>query len=208
MSVIRDDMLEALKSFSSPEEAKAHFDRWAPHYDADFLERFGYIAPSIVANAFTKDQVPRSCSILEAGCGTGLIGEELKKRGYLNLYGADFSDAMRAEAEKKNTYRRLIAADFTKRTSILDGVYDVVLAADCFGPGQCGPTHLPVLIRLVRRGGQIYILVETEFFERAKFADAIAGLEKQKQWNVVRILSASVMKLSVRTIKIIVAERS
>lgn len=202
-----DGMMAALQNLSSPEEARAHFDQWAPSYDTDITEACGYIGPNLIANAFGKDQISRSVSILDVGCGTGLIGEELKKRGYLSLYGADFSEAMRQEAEKKDVYRRLIAADFSKRTNILDGVYDLVIAVDCFGRGQMTADSFNELIRLVRRGGQIYALVESAFFEAGNFPAAIADLERRDRWTIDRITSANMMKNTVRQAKLIVAKR-
>lgn len=207
MPIAVDGMMAGLRALKTPPEIKAHYDQWAPAYDTDLTETYGYIGPSIIANAFGKDQIPRAYSILDAGCGTGLVGEELKKRGFPNLYGADFSENMRKEAEKKDAYRRLIAADFSKKTNILDGVYDAVIAVDCFGQGQFSAASFNELIRLVRRGGQIYALVEAEYFEEANFPAAIADLERRERWTVDRITSANIMKNAVRQAKLIVAKR-
>lgn len=207
MPVASGDMLAALENLGTQAEVKQHYDQWAATYDQDMQHIHGYIAPSLIANAFGKDQVSHSCSILDVGCGTGLIGGELKKRGFLNLYGSDFSDGMIAAAEAKSAYRRLIPADFSKRTSILDGVYDIVVAVDCFGPGQCGVNTLGELIRLVPRQGQIYMMIEEEFFEKSDFSSAISGLEAHARWKINRIQSANIMKLTVRTVKLVVASR-
>lgn len=207
MAAARDGMMAGLRGLVSSADAKSHYDNWAPRYDQDLTENYGYIAPSLIANALSKDQVSKEQSILDAGCGTGLVGAELKKRGYINLYGADFSDGMRAIAETKSVYRRLISADFSKRTTILDGVYDTLVAADTFGPGQFSTPSLDELIRLIRRGGYIYALVEAEFFESAKFTSVIADLEHRGRWSVARVLSVNLMKNAVRSAKLIVAQR-
>lgn len=201
-------MIEGLANLRSSAETKAHYDRWALSYDRHFILDFGYIGPIVIANALTRDQIPRMASILDAGCGTGLIGEELKKRGYSTLYGADISERMRAEAEKKLIYRRIIAADFSKETTILDGVYDVVVAVDTFGPGQFSTQSLSELARVVRRGGYIYLLIENSVFEAQNFEHAITELEQRGRWIVDRVISANAMKNSVRATKLIVAKRS
>ena len=36
----------------------------------------------------------KNFKILDAGCGTGLVGIELKKYGYSNIEGVDFSQSM------------------------------------------------------------------------------------------------------------------
>lgn len=200
--------MAGLRDLKSSAEAKAHYDKWADTYDRDLIDTYGYIGPTVIANALTRDQTSRSASILDAGCGTGLIGEELKKRGFMTIYGADISDNMRAEAEKKEAYRRLIAADFSKQTNILDGVYDIIVAADTFGPGQFTPDSLPELIRLVRRTGPIYALIEGQYFEAAQFAKSISDLEQNGNWTVDRIMSANVMRNAMRPAKLVVARRS
>lgn len=207
MPVANGEMLAALDNLGTQAEVKQHYDQWSATYDQDMQDIHGYIAPSLIANAFGKDQVSQSCSILDVGCGTGLIGGELKKRGFLNLYGSDFSDGMMAVAETKSVYRRLIPADFSTRTSILDGVYDIVVAIDCFGPGQCGVKTLSELIRLVRRQGQIYMMIEEEIFGKTDFTSAITSLEARAFWKINRIQPANIMKHTVRTVKLVVAER-
>lgn len=202
-----DGMMAGLSELRSSTDTKAYYDLWAPTYDRDLVETYGYIGPAVIANALGRDQIPRSASILDAGCGTGLIGEELKKRGFMTLYGADISDGMRAEAEKKAIYRRLIAADFSKPTRILDGVYDIIISADTFGIGQLTAQSLSELTRLVRRSGHIYALIEGTFFESAQFASAIATLEQSEKWTIDRVMSANVMKNAMRAAKLVVARR-
>lgn len=207
MSKTFDGMMAGLTGLRSSADTIAHYDRWAPTYDRDLIETYGYIGPAVIANALSRDQIARSASILDAGCGTGLIGEELKKRGFLTLYGADISSGMRAEAEKKSVYRRLIAADFSKTTGILDGVYDIVITADTFGPGQFTAQTFSELIRLVRRTGHIYALIEGTYFESQEFAKVISDLEQKEKWTLDRVMSANVMKNAMRAAKLVVARR-
>ena len=44
-------------------------------------------------------------SILDLGCGSGLVGEQLHKRGYQNIDGIDLSAEFLKEAQKKGVYR-------------------------------------------------------------------------------------------------------
>ena len=48
--------------------------------------------------------VPRSARVLDAGAGTGLVGESLKRLGYSNIEALDLSLGMLEEARKKNAY--------------------------------------------------------------------------------------------------------
>ena len=46
-------------------------------------------------------------SIVDLGCGTGLVGEQLYNLGYKNIDGMDLSENMLKDAEEKGIYRYL-----------------------------------------------------------------------------------------------------
>ena len=50
------------------------------------------------------------CLIFDAGCGTGLVGKELKKFGYNNFHGADLSKTL-LDSIPKNLYKKLEKVD-------------------------------------------------------------------------------------------------
>ena len=54
-----------------------------------------------------KKYVPLDGMILDAGAGTGGVGELLHHQGFLNLVGIDISSGMLNEALKKNVYSDL-----------------------------------------------------------------------------------------------------
>lgn len=45
--------------------------------------------------------------VVDFGCGTGLVGEAMKKAGFENVTGIDCSEGMLQIAEKKDVYRSL-----------------------------------------------------------------------------------------------------
>lgn len=49
----------------------------------------------------------REIEICDLGCGTGLVGVELQKAGYVNITGVDCSEGMLHEANKKGAYKKL-----------------------------------------------------------------------------------------------------
>ena len=51
--------------------------------------------------------------IYDAGCGTGLVGVELKKYGFKNFYGADLSQKL-LDLVPKDLYRKLDKIDLNK----------------------------------------------------------------------------------------------
>ena len=85
-----------------PEE---HYDLWAKQYEKELLDDYGYCAHIIGSKAFSTYELRKSCNIIDIGCGTGLVGEELKSSGFLNIWGLDVSSKMIAIAKKKQIYR-------------------------------------------------------------------------------------------------------
>ena len=55
---------------------------------------WNYTAPQETVSVMKKYVFNKNSKILDAGCGTGLVGIELKKYGYTNIEGVDFSQNM------------------------------------------------------------------------------------------------------------------
>lgn len=96
----------------------------------------------------------KNIKILDAGAGTGLIGEMLAKQGYTNVDGLDISQEMLKVAAKKNVYKRLICAPLTEANieDIQTAEYDVVVCAGTIVYGQVKASALDECVRHVRPG--------------------------------------------------------
>ncbi|HBU61781.1 MAG TPA: SAM-dependent methyltransferase, partial [Oceanicaulis sp.] len=77
-----------------PEETRDAYKDWAENYDDDTVEGMGYVAPAVASDKLRALLPDTSIRILDAGCGTGLAGVELNKRGYQNVDGMDLSPDM------------------------------------------------------------------------------------------------------------------
>ena len=62
-------------------DAEKHYDSWAKKYEKELLEDYGYCAHRIGSEAFANYERRKSCEVIDVGCGTGLVGEELKLLG-------------------------------------------------------------------------------------------------------------------------------
>ena len=80
------DRIRWVYSSASNEELRERYDQWASEYDRDLAEVFAWNAPSIAASLLAN-HVDKSARVLDAGAGTGLVGECLVKAGYKNLVG-------------------------------------------------------------------------------------------------------------------------
>lgn len=87
----------------SPGEIEAEFDDISSIYDKK-VETMGYMAPKDSADLLAKYLTNKDAHILDAGCGTGLVGAHLKEHGFTRITGVDISSSSLAEAEKKKAY--------------------------------------------------------------------------------------------------------
>ena len=96
----------------------------------------------------------KDIKILDAGAGTGGIGEMLKARGYTNVDALDISQEMLNLAASKNLYKKLICAPLsdTHMKEIETAEYDVVLCAGVIVYGQVKPGAIEQCARFVKPG--------------------------------------------------------
>ena len=83
-------------------EVEDYYDEWTVEnkYDKDMVD-WKYSGPQETVALFTKHIRSKDIKILDAGCGTGLVGIELKKNGFQNFDGADFSQKMLQEYDER-----------------------------------------------------------------------------------------------------------
>jgi len=134
------------------------YDEWAAKYDADLVEE-GYQAPSLAAPAITSflgAEALRTATVLDAGCGTGLVGQLLARDyGASTVDGVDLSPGMLEVARKTGVYRHLEAADLSEPMAQRDASYDVVVCVGTLTRAHLGPRVLNEFARIVRGAGSL-----------------------------------------------------
>ena len=114
------------------------YEDWAPTYEKNLQQDYGYIAPRLAAAVFARYCEDKTTRILDLGCGTGLVGEELAAHGYSKLDGLDISPGMLDVARRKQIYDDLIVADMTQPIDLGGRRYGAAIAVGCFGGGHLG----------------------------------------------------------------------
>jgi len=109
------------------------FDHYAERFDAHLQGELAYDAPRGLADLIRQHLAqPASWRVLDLGCGTGLVGEQLHPQ-CSTLVGIDLSARMLAKAEARGGYTRLMQGDLLPAMQAEpSATFDVIVAADVF----------------------------------------------------------------------------
>ncbi len=153
-----DDWVGRVYGAESNEDLKRKYDTWAANYDRD-VESVRYSLPALAAGLFGRYVAPDAGEVLDAGCGTGLLGDPLHLLGYHALTGIDLSLEMLAQAEAREVYSELRAMDLGARLAFPDDRFAASTALGVLTPGHAPPTALDEMLRVTRPGGHLIFTV-------------------------------------------------
>ncbi|MEI8718791.1 MAG: methyltransferase domain-containing protein [Mesorhizobium sp.] len=162
-----------------------HFYReWAISYDLD-VGRDGYCGPKIVAELAGAVQTAylaterADIAILDAGCGTGLLGAELERLGFRLIDGIDLSEEMAERARQTRVYRQVRGGvDLNRPLSDYPSAsYDVSVCCGAFTHGHVRPEGLRELARVTRPNGFVVASTRKSYVEAASFEDEVRRLQ-------------------------------
>ena len=159
------------------------YKNWAKKYEDDVINLAGYVGHLITSELLLSYLRNTQTKILDAGCGTGLVGEILNKNSFQNLIGVDFSQEMLNIAMQKNVYQSLELVDLTKKLDYEDNLFDAVICAGTFTCGHVGPEALREMIRITKRGGYICFTVRKQEWEASPYRQIINDLEESQAWQ-------------------------
>jgi predicted TPR repeat methyltransferase len=181
----------------------ALYGEWATSYNKDVSDVSQvYVAPRLVAQIALRflenGDESGPVSILDAGCGTGLVGQSLSvlskdtSRGLLptiEIDGADLSASMLKVARATGVYRTLTIVDLTQPIDQPDDNYDIVTCCGTFTHGHVGPDPaLRELVRLVNPGGHVVATIVHDIWESG-FSLEVARIEMD---GLAHIVSAEI----------------
>ncbi|MGB3210103.1 MAG: methyltransferase domain-containing protein [Desulforhopalus sp.] len=178
---IHDRVLTA----SNKQELMQAYADWADVYDHDLIDEMGYVAPLIASSLLKENLESNFVNILDAGCGTGLVGACLHKFGFGSIDGLDYSPAMLKRAREKQIYRKLIEADLTAPLNISSNQYDAVICVGTFTCGHVGPEALYELVRVTRPKGHICFTVRDQAWEEDSYHKMIKNMEEKGMWKLL-----------------------
>lgn len=113
---------------ADPAYVVALFDAYAERFD-EHLAALGYSAPASVAQRLAGLLPEGAGTVVDLGCGTGLVGQALG--GFArHLVGVDLSSGMLAEARTRQCYDQLERCELTAFLRDHPGEFDAIVSAD------------------------------------------------------------------------------
>lgn len=155
------------------------YQGWAEAYDSDVTED-GYVAPLMISLLAAQHQDGTGDSrVLDMGCGTGLVGEQLARLAPVaTLVGADLSEEMAEIARRRDCYDE-VAGEIDLNAPLpqdWSGSFDSVICCGTFTNGHVGPERIEPLLQTARPGGLLTLSVRHGFSAERDFAGAVSDL--------------------------------
>jgi predicted TPR repeat methyltransferase len=176
----------ATKAADSQEVAEL-YDSWAEDYERRILS-WGYSTHAVAAWFFGRYVKPEDgAAVLDAGVGTGLMGDILAPLGYRDLLGNDISSNMLELARKKGAYKDLHQMELGKQLDLPTDAFSAVVATGVFTAGHAPPESFDELIRVTRPGGHMIFSVRTDVYEEGGFKEKQEALEREGRWQLLEM---------------------
>jgi ubiquinone/menaquinone biosynthesis C-methylase UbiE len=157
------DQLNRVYGSDSPDSLVDGYDEWAKTYDQD-MGSGGYRHPTICLALLARHAPHGVGPVLDAGAGTGLLGEWLRIVGYKKPVALDPSQGMLDIAQEKKAYDEYHKAFMGQTLPFEDDYFAAAVSAGVFTLGHVGPEGLDDLLRVVRPGGHIVLTVKDKLY--------------------------------------------
>ncbi len=149
-----------------PAVAQAFFDEFASDFEDVLIANLHYKGDELLQSALTAAEIKKKSlsSVLDAGCGTGLLAPILKP--YLKtdgvLTGVDVSGLMLDEARKKAVYTTLVQQDIVSYCLENTEKFDFVACMDVLSYfGSLVPVFKAFANTLTRKGTAVFSVLTT-----------------------------------------------
>ncbi|MGA9276076.1 methyltransferase domain-containing protein [Ilumatobacter sp.] len=168
---------------ADPASVAAMYDDWVvTRYDADLVE-WGYEAPArivaLVVELLDSGDGDGEGSVLDAGCGSGLVGVELNRRGLTGIVGGDFSAASVEVARSRGVYHEVVELDLNAPLAFDDGRFVAVVSVGVFSYLTDSEATIRELLRVVEPGGWVCFTQRTDLWDDRDFSGLLRGLEDE-----------------------------
>ncbi|MFT5224493.1 MAG: putative TPR repeat methyltransferase [Polaribacter sp.] len=179
----RTKQLHKAYQATNPEQTTEVYNDWAKTYEAHMSEA-GYTHPAMVASMFSRHVKSGDQPVLDAGAGTGIMGEILTGLGFSNLTGIDASEQMLARAASDGKYQQLKQCYLGEPLEFDDNQFAVVVSSGVFTQGHAPLSGFDELIRITEPGGILVFSVSRSYLE-GPFQQKRNELESGGLWRFI-----------------------
>ena len=165
------------------EQLNRLYEEWAADYDQHKWAS-GNPSVAITVGVIARHLPDFDACVLDAGCGTGNLGQVLHQIGYRNIEGLDPSPGMLEMARRKEIYQALYP-DYLEPEIDLAKRYDLVAATGIFTEGHAPPEALEGMLRLARPGAVIAFSLSELAEHELGFAARITELSEAGAWHQI-----------------------
>ena len=158
-------------------------------FNKDMIE-WDYQAPQNTVKLFNQHTQNKNIKILDAGCGSGLVGLELQKYDYSNITGADFSQEM-LNSIPQNTYKKLELIDLNEKLKYEDNFYDAITCVGTFTYGHVKAHALDEMLRIIKKDGLICFTINEGIYLEYQFDKKVEQLSNDKLWKIINFSKCS-----------------
>ncbi len=183
MSTERDNRLQWIYSSQGDEQLRERYDVWAADYDSD-LDDMNWKAPHACAERCSHFARP-GAEILDAGCGTGLVGVSLAAMGHTRIVGFDLSDGMLQRSAERNVYSELHQGSLLDRLPFDDGRFGSVVSVGVFTLGHVNGSAFAELARVTSPGGHVSITFRDDAVDDLGYGAEQQRLIDTGTWELV-----------------------
>lgn len=184
MGDMTESMRGAMDLNGDVDQLRGFYDGWADGYDVDVASH-DYGLPEMMLR--TLNDAATACgwptakgetTVLDAGCGTGLVGSALHGDGWTSLSGVDLSHKMVEIAEQRGVYRALAGGvDLTvPPPTERAGAADVVTIGGVFTVGHIPPETLGHVANWVRPGGLLIASTRQAYHQETSWPQVVDDL--------------------------------
>tara|TARA_B100000965_G_scaffold89810_1_gene72993 strand:- start:882 stop:1514 length:633 start_codon:yes stop_codon:yes gene_type:complete len=175
----------AIYKIDTPKKILEYYKNWATdnNYEKD-LREWNYQAPIFSCQIFFNQDIERKSLILDAGCGSGLVGKILKDKGYDNINGLDFSEDM-LKLIPQNIYKKIYKSDLNKKLNFPDNFYDHALCIGTFTYGHVKANAFQEFHRVLKNNSFFLFSINEGVYSSYGFDKAIAKFEANGNWSII-----------------------
>jgi len=183
---VNQNRVQWVYSSRDSRELEERYDEWAEDYDRDLERDFAWRGPQVAAEVFAR-YVPKEARVLDAGAGTGLMGEALIKLGYEKLTGIDLSRGMLKQAARRNIYEELHRMVMGEPLGFETASFDAVVSVGVLTLGHAPASSLDEMVRVTRPGGYVIFTLRPDIHESYGFREKQAALVEEEKWELVEV---------------------